>query len=67
MKNIKKYNEFLKESVLKFSDGEELDTNCELHTEERADGWYVIGDGNLIPVDSEEEGKKTIKKLKSIK
>lgn len=66
MKNIKEYKEFLKESILKFTDDEEFDTSCKLHTEERNDGWYVIGDGHLIPVSSEEEGEEEIERLKGL-
>jgi len=57
---IKKLKEFINEGTLKFSDGEEFDTSGELRTEKRRDGWYVIGNGHLIPVDSEEEGKEVI-------
>jgi hypothetical protein len=41
-------------SLLKFSDGEVFDTSGPLRKEERQDGWYVIGNGYLIPVASEE-------------
>jgi len=46
--------------TLKFSDGMEFDTSGPLRTEERSDGWYVIGKGMLIPVDSQEEGDQYI-------
>jgi hypothetical protein len=42
-------------SKLRFSDGEEFDTSGPLRKEERSDGWYVIGEGHLIPVGSEED------------
>jgi hypothetical protein len=42
-------------SKLRFSDGEEFDTSGPLRKEERSDGWYVIGEGHLIPVRSEED------------
>lgn len=57
---LMKFEEFLKET-LKFSDGMEFDTSGELHTEERSDGWYVVGQGMLIPVESREEGEEWIK------
>ena len=44
-------------SILKFSDGEEFDLSGPLRLEERYDGWYVVGENRLIPVDSEAEGK----------
>ena len=40
-------------SKLRFSDGEEFDTSGPLRKEQRYDGWYVIGQGYLIPVESE--------------
>ena len=61
--SIPTFDEFLSET-LKFSDGEEFDTSGKLRTEERKDGWYVIGEGKLIPVESKEEGEILIKKLK---
>ena len=50
-------------SILKFSDGEKFDLSGELRLEERFDGWYVVGKGMLMGVDSEEEGNKIIKEL----
>lgn len=49
---------------LKFSDGMEFDTSGPLHPEERADGWYVVGEGMLIPVGSEEEANYIIDRRK---
>jgi hypothetical protein len=46
--------------TLKFSDGEEFDTSGPLRPEKRFDGWYVIGNGMLIPVDSREEALEYI-------
>jgi hypothetical protein len=51
-------------SILVFSDGEKFDTSGELRAEERTDGWYVIGEGNLIPVSNEAEAQELITKLK---
>jgi hypothetical protein len=42
--------------TLKFSDGIEIDTSGELKLLELYDGWYVVGEGKLIPVNDEEEG-----------
>lgn len=39
-------------SILKFSDGEEFNTSGPLRVEKRSDGWYVLGKGLLIPVES---------------
>lgn len=43
--------------TLKFDDGIEIDTSGELRLLELFDGWYVVGEGRLIPVKDEEEGK----------
>jgi hypothetical protein len=43
--------------TLKFDDGIEIDTSGELRLLELFDGWYVVGEGRLIPVNDEEEGK----------
>jgi hypothetical protein len=51
--------------MLRFSDGIEFDTTGELRIEERFDGFYVVGEGWLIPVAGIEEGNETIKRLKS--
>lgn len=48
---------------LKFSDGIEIDTSGELRLLELYDGWYVVGEGKLIPVIDEEEGQDKIKQL----
>ena len=49
---------------LEFSDGMIIHTGGELRTLELSDGWYVVGEGKLIPVKSEEEGNKIISQLK---
>jgi hypothetical protein len=48
--------------MLKFSDGMTFDTNGALRVICESDGWYVVGDGMLIPVSSEEEGEKLIQR-----
>ena len=48
-------------SILRFRDGEIFDTSGPLRIELRSDGWYVMGQGLLIPVNSKEEGEKIIK------
>jgi len=50
--------------MLRFSDGEEFDTSGEMRKEERKDGWYVLGNGMLIPVKDETEADKVIKQYK---
>jgi hypothetical protein len=50
--------------TLKFDDGIEIDTSGSLRTLELIDGWYVVGEGYLIPVKDEVEGNQVITKLK---
>jgi hypothetical protein len=53
--------------MLKFSDGQSFDTNGKLRITQRSDGYYVIGNGMLIPVNDYNEGKKLIQELEPIK
>jgi hypothetical protein len=50
-------------SNLKFTDGEEFDLSGPLRLEKRYDGWYVLGNNRMIPVNSQEEGLQIIKNL----
>jgi hypothetical protein len=50
-------------SILRFDDGIEIDTSGELRLLELYDGWYVVGEGRLIPVKDEEAGKLQIVNL----
>lgn len=52
-------------SQLKFSDGMVIHTHGPLRTVEFSDGWYVVGEGKLIPVKSKAEGINTIRILLS--
>ena len=54
-------------STLKFSDGEEFDLSGTLRMEERADGWYVLGNNQMIPVSDEADALLTIEKLTSLR
>jgi len=47
-------------SLLKFSDGVSIDTSGPLRTLELSDGFYVVGQGMLIPVDSREKALEII-------
>lgn len=57
--------EAVSEGTLKFSDGVEFNTDGPLRPEKRRDGWYVVGRGMLIPVDSKEEALKYIESQES--
>ena len=48
---------------LTFSDGMSFNTSGPLRLARRSDGWYVIGEGMLIPVEGSEEGIAMISKL----
>ena len=48
---------------LTFSDGMSFNTSGPLRLARRSDGWYVIGEGMLIPVEGSEEGLTMISKL----
>ena len=47
-------------SQLKFSDGETFNLSGELRVELRSDGYYVLGQGMMMAVDTFEEGQKVI-------
>lgn len=48
---------------MRFSDGMTFDTEGKLRVTRRSDGYYVVGNGMLIPVDSREEGIEFIRRL----
>jgi len=52
--------------MLKFNDGVEIDTSGPLRKMQLEDGWYVVGEGILLPVDDENEANKCMD-LASIK
>ena len=47
-------------SKLTFTDGEIFDLSGPLRIEERYDGWYVLGNNKMIPVASQDAGRKLI-------
>ena len=47
-------------SKLTFTDGESFDLSGPLRLEERYDGWYVLGNGRMIPVASQDVGRRLI-------
>lgn len=52
--------------MLRFSDGVNIDTSGELRLFRLKDGWYVVGKGMCIPVDSKEEGLQEIAALTNV-
>jgi hypothetical protein len=53
----------INEDILKFSDGIKVNTSGELRPLNLPDGWYVVGEGKLIPVKDKEEAKSLIKMM----
>lgn len=49
-------------SKLKFSDGMTFDLSGPLRVELRSDGYYVLGQGMMMAVNTFEEGQKYINK-----
>ena len=47
-------------SKLIFTDGESFDLSGPLRLEERFDGWYVLGNNKMIPVSSQDAGRRLI-------
>jgi hypothetical protein len=47
-------------SKLTFTDGESFDLSGPLRLEERYDGWYVLGNNKMIPVSSQDAGRRLI-------
>lgn len=47
-------------SKLKFSDGMEFDLSGPLRVELRSDGYYVVGQGMLMAVNTKEQGEEYI-------
>jgi len=52
-----------KMSTLNFSDGISINTEGKLRPLHLRDGWYVVGEGCLIPVEDMKEAQEIIKKL----
>ena len=52
--------------MLTFTDGEKFDTSGPLRKEKRKDGWYIIGEGKLIPVKDEVEADGYLKTSKIV-
>ena len=49
--------------ILRFTDGVTLNTDGKLRVVRKKDGYYVLGEGMSIPVESREEGKEIIKQI----
>lgn len=48
-------------TTLRFTDGMEFDTSGPLRPVKRSDGWYVAGNGLLMPVNDYAEAQEVIK------
>jgi len=51
--------------MIRFSDGVNIDTSGELRVMRLRDGYYVVGQGMLIPVYDRKEAKEVIKEMKN--
>ena len=49
--------------TLRFTDGMEFNVSGQLRVEHRPDGWYVVGRGMLIPVESPADGAELIRRM----
>lgn len=49
--------------MLKFNDGVNIDTSGQLRILRLRDGYYVVGEGWCIPVDSREDGKEVLEDM----
>ncbi len=52
-------------SQFKFSDGMTFDLSGDLRVEFRSDGYYVLGQGMMMAVNTLEQGKKIIADINS--
>jgi len=50
--------------MIRFSDGMVFDTRGDLRIVEEQDGFYVVGEGWLIPVSNKEAGEEMIHRMK---
>jgi len=48
---------------MKFSDGVKIDTNISLRPLYLSDGWYVVGEGMLVPVKDKKEALEVIEEI----
>ena len=49
---------------LKFNDGEQFNTDGKLRISKRYDGFYIVGEGMLIPANDRKEAKEILKEMK---
>lgn len=54
-------------SKLRFTDGVEIDTSGVLRIKKLPDGYYVVGEGYCIPVDSHADGERMIAGMRAEK
>jgi len=49
--------------MLRFNDGVTIDTSGEYRPLKLKDGWYVVGQGSCMPVESRQEALELIARL----
>lgn len=52
---------------LRFSDGMEFETSGPMRVVQRSDGWYVVGEGCVIPMKTQEMAERYITELEATK
>jgi len=52
--------------MLRFNDGMNFDTSGALRIEHRSDGYYVLGEGMMVAVDTYEDGTREIERLQKL-
>ena len=52
--------------MINFNDGMTFDTSGPLRVVKKRDGYYVLGEGMLMPVDSREDGEAEIAEMRKM-
>jgi len=50
-------------NLIKYKNAEIIDLSVQMDVVQKEDGWYIIGDGCLIKVNNQEEGRELQKLL----
>ena len=53
-------------STLRFNDGVTISTDGSLRVIRKSDGYYVVGNGMCLPVDSRAEGQEYIREIEQV-
>jgi len=50
-------------SLIKYKEAEIIDLSVDMDVVRKEDGWYIIGDGCLVKVNNQDDGRKLQKIL----